>query len=306
MEKGAYMHGELQQILGTDKRNPCFTVFRNEQETLLLFYGGELLESLPDDRNHAQYKLMVATLYNAGVNARQLQDVFKVAQKTMRGWGRALENGDPMELARVLAGRQASRKLTAEIQAYARVRFSHIYPENKRSYSKAIRDEIAEGYDVELSAESLRPLFGKLRKAFLCGGEVCAEKGETPCDMPTPEYTEPDGGEPQNKADRSAEPCVGENPYRKGSPSFEPNAGVNIRFCHHLGIFTCRARWRGLVLEAQAMALLHSIGSRQHRTKQAARSRWSRRGARTDTEIPSSAATVAEWACGHLHCRPTL
>lgn len=66
------MHGELQQILGTDKRNPCFTVFRGEAGALLLFYGGELLEALPDDRNHAQYKLMVATLYNAGVNARQL------------------------------------------------------------------------------------------------------------------------------------------------------------------------------------------------------------------------------------------
>ena len=59
MEKGAYMHGELQQILGTDKRNPCFTVFRGRAGALLLFYGGELLERLPNDREHVQYKLMV-------------------------------------------------------------------------------------------------------------------------------------------------------------------------------------------------------------------------------------------------------
>ena len=78
------MYGELQQILGTDKRNPCFTVFRNGADGLLLFYGGELLETLPDDRDHAQYKLMVATLYNAGVNSRSLQETFQVAPKTMR------------------------------------------------------------------------------------------------------------------------------------------------------------------------------------------------------------------------------
>jgi len=31
------MHGELQQILETDKRNPCFAVFRDEKGDLLLF-----------------------------------------------------------------------------------------------------------------------------------------------------------------------------------------------------------------------------------------------------------------------------
>ena len=236
MEKGAYMHGELQQILGTDKRNPCFTVFRGEAGSLLLFYGGELLETLPDDRNHAQYKLMVAMLYNAGVNARHLQDAFRVDPKTMRCWGRALEESDASVLVRVLAGRQASRKLTAEIQAYARMRFSRIYAENRRSYSKAIREEIVEVFGVELSAESLRPLFGKLCKAFSVGGAVGAGKGETPCDVPDPENTPPDGFEPQNRAEGSPEPCKGENPYRKGSSFLEPNAGMNIRFSHHLGI----------------------------------------------------------------------
>lgn len=86
------MSGELQQILGTDKRNTCFKVFRQiESSLLLLLYGGELLEKLPDDRNHAQYKLMVAQLYNAGANSRYLREAFGVDFKTMRRWGRALE-----------------------------------------------------------------------------------------------------------------------------------------------------------------------------------------------------------------------
>ena len=236
MEKGAYMHGELQQILGTDKRNPCFTVFRGEEGALLLFYGGELLERLPDDREHAQYKLMVATLYNAGVNSRSLQETFNADPKTMRRWGRALEDGDPMELARVLAGRRANRKLTVEIQAFARMRFTHIYPENQRSYSQVIRGEIAEVFDVELSAESLRPIFGKLREAICCGGEVRTRKGETPCDVASPERAHPDGVEPQRQAEDPIEPCAGENPYRKGSPLLSTGAEAGIEFIHHLGI----------------------------------------------------------------------
>ena len=236
MEKGAYMHGELQQILGTGKRNPCFTVFRGEQGDLLLFYGGELLERLPDDRGHAQYKLMVATLYNAGVNARSLQETFRVDPKTMRRWGRALEGGDVDGLARVLAGRQAHRKLTPEIQAFARMRFLHIYPENRRSYSQTIRREIVEVFAKEISAESLRPLFGKLRKAIACGGEVRAEKGETPCDVALPESTHSDALKPQKQAEGAIESGKGGNPYRKGSPSFPSKTEGNIEFSHHLGI----------------------------------------------------------------------
>jgi len=230
------MSGELQQILGTDKRNPSFTVFRNEAGALLLFYGGELLETLPDDHEHVQYKLMVATLYNANVNARSLQETFEVDPKTMRCWGRALERGDPIELVRVLAGRQTSRKLTTEIQAYARMRFSSIYPENRRSYSQIIREEILEVFDVELSAESLRPVFMKLREDFNCGEEFRSEKGETTCDITLPEQAQSDVPEPLRQAEEPAEPCADENPYRKESPLFSKEEGVTIRFSHHVGI----------------------------------------------------------------------
>ena len=75
----------LQQILGTDKRNPVFTICRNKATNVLhVFYGSELLEIVPDNCEDPQYKIMLARLYNAGVNATILQSVFGVDRKTMR------------------------------------------------------------------------------------------------------------------------------------------------------------------------------------------------------------------------------
>ena len=224
------MSGELQQVLGTDKRNPCFTVFRQaDAGLLLLFYGGELLEKLPDDRHHAQYKLMVAQLYNAGVNSRCLRDVFGVGFKTMRRWGRALEGGDVDELARVLAGRQANRKLTVEIQAYVRMRFPHIYSENRRSYSRVIRAEIIDVFSTELSAETLRPLFGELKRQLIKRGS-----GETACDLPEGKELERGDDQPQKQGVLRSRPNEPPDGNRKESPSLASDESV--RFVHHLGV----------------------------------------------------------------------
>ena len=236
MGKGAYMYGGLQQILGTDKRNPCFTVFCDGAESLLLFYGGELLERLPNDREHVQYKLMVAKLYNAGVKVRVLQELFEVSPKTMRRWGRTLEEGDFLELVHVFAGRRTSRKLTVEIQAFAKMRFSQIYPENRRSYSQLIRREIIEVFGVELSAESLRPIFGKLRKTIDCGSELCAKKGESTCDVVCPERAPFDADHSPKEAIREPKTCTTKNSYRKYIPLLSTQTEADLHFGHHLGV----------------------------------------------------------------------
>lgn len=233
MVKGAYMIGELQQILGTDKRNPCFTVCRNsEAGKLFLFYGAELLETLQDDRNHVQYKILVARLYNAQINSRVLKETFGVDSKTMRRWGRALEGGDAEELIRVFAGRQAGRKFSLEIQAFARMRFPHVYRENRRSYSKAIREEIAEVFNVTLSAETLRPFLGRLKKQLL-EEELSATNRETPCDLSTTGQAENLTTEPVDHLVSQGNGDVGKGGNRKGYPSLEINACT--RFVHHLG-----------------------------------------------------------------------
>ena len=76
----------LQMVLGTDKRNPIFSVCRQAgtPACLHVYYGAELLEVVPEDRQHPAFKLLVARLYNAGVKGVALQRHFQVDRKTMQ------------------------------------------------------------------------------------------------------------------------------------------------------------------------------------------------------------------------------
>ena len=75
----------LQQILGTDKRNPVFTIYRDTDEQILhVYYGGKLLEKVSNDKRHPEYKLLVGRLFNAGLKIKVLEDVFGVDHKTMK------------------------------------------------------------------------------------------------------------------------------------------------------------------------------------------------------------------------------
>ena len=223
----------LQQLLGTDKRNPSFTICKNSETDLLhVYYGGELFEKVPDDGNDPQYKLMVARLYNAGLNATKLTKAFGPARKTMRRWGHALKNGDPEELVRVLAGRGWHRKLTPEIRAYVRIRFPVIHSENPSSYSKVMRGEISDVYDVKLCAESLRPLFREMKIEMAKGD---AER-ETDCECAI--AAEEGDGALNGDLEQSEEQFEGEtgSDDRNRSPVSEtPRAGA-AHFVHHLGV----------------------------------------------------------------------
>src|SRR6476646_5566917 len=70
-----------QLILGTDKRNALFTVYEWEEdegeEQLHVYYGLELLEVVPADRNAPSFKMLVGRLYNAGLSRRVLQETFR-------------------------------------------------------------------------------------------------------------------------------------------------------------------------------------------------------------------------------------
>src|SRR6478672_2545910 len=115
-----------QLILGTDKRNPLFTVYGEEegdQERLHVYYGLELLEVVSGNRNDPSFKMLVGRLHNAGVSLRLLQETFQTDAKTIGRWGRALRSRDAEELIRVLEGRRGSRKLSPEIKAYVRARW---------------------------------------------------------------------------------------------------------------------------------------------------------------------------------------
>ncbi|MFT4637518.1 MAG: hypothetical protein ACI8T1_000828, partial [Verrucomicrobiales bacterium] len=72
----------LQAVLGTDKKPPLFSVYRDpDKSELHVYYGFELLEVVPDDKQSPRFRLMVAQLFNAGVKGVTLSDVFSVDRK---------------------------------------------------------------------------------------------------------------------------------------------------------------------------------------------------------------------------------
>ena len=156
-----------QLILGTDRRNPLFTVYEHEQgerEELHVYYGLELLEVVSAERNDPDFKLLVGRLANAGVSRRVLQQTFAVDPKTIQRWGRALRSHDAEELIRVLEGRRGSRKLSSEIQAYVRVRWPDMVKDGLYGIGKRLRQEIEKVFRVKLSQETLRPLLRELKR----------------------------------------------------------------------------------------------------------------------------------------------
>lgn len=95
-----------QIIIPTDKRNPCFTLYSSDDEKSIgVFYGLELMEVVPDDPNQMAFKMLAGRLYNAGVLVAKLEETFRADRKTIRSWGDAIVSRDPERLACVLLGR---------------------------------------------------------------------------------------------------------------------------------------------------------------------------------------------------------
>lgn len=251
-----------QLILGVDKRNPLFAVYQDvEKEQLHVYYGFELLEIVSNQAEAPAFKMLAGRLYNAGIKAKSLTEVFEVDRKTLQRWGRALQSGDSAQLIRVLAGRSAGRKLTPVIEAFVRQRWALIREQGSYGSSQRLRHEIQEIFGVQLSAETLRPLLHELKtltstvvpeqtvetpaatvsvpaKIPLEEGTVPPESGaqkrETPCDC---QPAEPTGHLPSNGLSSNPVPPSSQaedKPTR--SPVFGcPPAGQSV-WCDHAGV----------------------------------------------------------------------
>lgn len=210
----------LQSVLGTDKRNPIFSVSRQPgvEPQLHVYYGAELLEVVPEDQQHPAYKLLIGRLFNAGVKQVALQRSFGVDRKTMQRWGRALQSEDPERLVRVLAGRGGPRKLTPEIRAFVILRFPKLYSQSRSGYSQQLRAEIETVFGVRLSGECLRPLLKPL-------------KAELRQEVPAPgEIPLPPVGEPAVPAKPTAAPARAfETSAGSSSLSVDPAPSVAVR-----------------------------------------------------------------------------
>ena len=173
----------LQLILPTDKRNPSFSLYLTaDEQAIHVFYGLELLEVVPADREHTAYKMLVARLYNAGLRVRSLAEVFDLDPKTMRAWGRALRSRDPALLQRMVLGPEAGRKRTAAIDGYVRQRWPQLLGEGCRNYREKLQQEIERIFDTRLSGETLRLLMAQIKTegAPAPGATVPAESPDEP------------------------------------------------------------------------------------------------------------------------------
>ena len=154
----------LQLILPTDKRNPSFSLYLTaDEQAIHVFYGLELLEVVPADREHIAYKMLVARLYNAGLRVRTLAEVFQLDPKTMRAWGRALRSHNPAQLQRMVLGPEAGRKRTAAIDGYVRQRWPQLVGEGCRNYREKLQQEIQRIFETRLSGETLRLLMAQIK-----------------------------------------------------------------------------------------------------------------------------------------------
>lgn len=157
----------LQYLIGVDKHNPIFTVFRDEKKhQIQVYYGAVLYEILPDDKENAEYKMMIARLFNSGVKAKSLIKHFGYCYKTLERWGDALKSGKAERILEAFSGQGAPKKITVEIVAFINHDFDQVYPRNKYSYSQEIRGHIKKIYNTEISSEALRPFFNKLKKSY--------------------------------------------------------------------------------------------------------------------------------------------
>jgi len=253
----------LQPVLGTDKRNPIFSVCRQvgTPPSLHVYYGAELLEVVPEDRQHPAFKLLVARLYNVGVKGTALRRTFNVDRKTMQRWGQALQSGDAEQLIRALAGRGGHRKLTPEIRSFVRVRFAEIYDQRRAAYSQRLRAEIQRVFGVRLSGECLRPLLQSLRAELRQElSQPTAQNGdenrETAC-VGAPEPSTPVPVEVPAQPSSLAPPAPPPPGIRKESPVLPPPAPApvphcGVGFCHHLGVLLFSAVLSGVEKEVAA------------------------------------------------------
>jgi Transposase protein len=230
-----------QLILGTDRRNPLFSVYEHEkgqEQELHVYYGMELLEVVSADRSDPNFKMLVGRLYNARLSRRALQETFEVDLKTIQRWGRALRSKDAKELIRVLEGRKVSRKLTPEIEAYVRMRWPDLAQEGLYGIGKRLREEIQRIFKVKLSQETLRPLMGELRRQR---ASAAGAGGGTPeaiaRALPQCSQEAADNQELSSEVREKVCDCVPVDPLPEPVAQQFPLEGVpQTLWCDHLGI----------------------------------------------------------------------
>jgi hypothetical protein len=88
---------------------------------------------------------------------------FEVDPKTIRRWGKALRQGDPVELVRVLEGRGAGRKLTGAIKNFARLRWPDLVAQRSYGAVGRLLGEIQGVFGLRISRSAVNELIRELK-----------------------------------------------------------------------------------------------------------------------------------------------
>ena len=178
-----------QLLLGTDKRNPVFAVYKDDSgQRLLVFYGFELIEIVKNNSGDPAFKLLLARLYNARVKLSALCESFQIDPKTIRRWGKALLEGDPAKLVRVLEGRGAAHKLTPAVENFARLRWPDLVAQRSYGAVGRLLQEIQSVFDMEISRSGLQGLIRILK------GSTAPEQSSLPEEAPPSSFPSPEAG----------------------------------------------------------------------------------------------------------------
>jgi hypothetical protein len=238
----------LQPILGTDKKNPVISMYKDESKNKLhVYYGFELLEIVPNNKSHPSYKLLAARLYNAGLKVKSLVEIFKFDRKTLKKVGDVLKSGDTNQIIKIINGKENNRKLTADVILYINFRFPSIYNETKYNYSKCIREEIRIVFKKKISAETIRPILKALKETFksieVTKESLSEEKRDNTCDyiegtnnlnIKGKHVNLSDNNEIEEEKVLSKSDINSDN--RKLIPSFCEENNSEVKFCHHIGL----------------------------------------------------------------------
>jgi len=139
-----YKLHNLQLIIGTDKRNPIFTLYATAQnaEWIDVYCGATLMEKIHREKSHPTFRMLLGRLYLAGVKVRALCASFDVDAKTIALWAEALISDDREWAAHVIFRVDRHLQRRRDIMEYVRRRFPCVYPQHHRDYSRIMRQEI--------------------------------------------------------------------------------------------------------------------------------------------------------------------
>ena len=172
-----------QLILPTDKRNPSFSLYlTDDEQSIRVFYGLELLEVVPNNPEHPTFKMLVGRLANVPVRITTLQDVFNVDRKTIRSWANAIQSRDIDLLAHIMLGRGVNQKRTPSIDKYVIRRWSELRAEGRPDFRAALGKEVEQVFEVKLSGETLRQIVNE-SKEDTSSTTVDAEQTAPPSDL---------------------------------------------------------------------------------------------------------------------------